>query len=1096
MKGRKNIGSLKQALSLLFAVVMVLGLFNGLSTRAEAPESKFVYETVGLEVAKKDPATQEPIYHEVVKNGEAVEGRPDIYVGDTARIIYKFKVTDQISSGDSFSFDLPKNEYLKGLTYTIAILDKGRQIGYFTTNDAGKVTVTFTNDSGGIKDGVLAIQAAFIKEDESFSYSFGNPNKDIIIPIKANSSIPSTSKPAIFDPNKFVASGIPTDNFLKYELGGGTKVGYIVELNNKDRARIYDVNYAKNGSFNKIKNFMFYDELPEGMEYTDLLDIKVRIDYPAYENGKMTDNKISLNNFGPLYDERLGGIRPTYKTGSNNITKYHTTSVKDQVFLTIERSSDGTWEAFQEHVKNQTPPYLGIWKKKKMIGNLGSFPSETVNYEDLFGGVDKFKEYLQVNVDRETVNGHDQVKISKEQKERIEEVYIGQGVISYLLEYQTELTGVLKEKYVNTAKFKADFDDTITKTATHRKTIGYGFGEELEETGNTIIVENKWIGPSDSSRSATVELYDDTDGTNFVKQSHNFGATDENYSFTGLNKIVNGKQANYKVRVEPALSDYRSMISKVKEDKKFIVTHIKQRNIPVKVEWKEHDGSSLTTAIPNDVDVLLYAGASEDDSSPVIEGEKPLKKTITISDFTTAVGTTTFEKLDEYFLNGSEVVYLPKLDNIPKGFTYNGVWDSGTYVITLTRKDTTTLKRDIPVKVVWRDHNNSVISDPSKLSQLPELPIGVYKTDENNESNLVTSHTFNKTEGWEKKIENLPYFDSTKEILEYKLKVKNQPNTPLTEGYDFRVQGNMETGFEVVARLKTVDLKVVKVWKDKEQKEIEATDQLPKVTVKLHKDNDTAPIKTAIIGFFDGWFKVFKKLPLFEGSRKILYSLKEDKVAKVDGYEEFVSDISFDEANHQFTVVNHEPYPSSGGGWIGGGGSDSDLNKDKDKEKEKEKDKEKENDKKDKGEEDKDKTEPIVDIINPSVIPSLPTIQEIKEEDEKKLIIPEIDIEDSETALSATDIPETPSLLAVKEEEIPELLLDGDEVPLGDTELTYDEEGNLVTWKRGDKSRESKGYPILAKTGGLSVSFIPLLLLLSLVGALSFLMFYRRKRES
>lgn len=1043
----------------LFSVILVLTMFvsfandfgfKSLAASGNDLTDKVTLHLTGLQVKKYDDAEGKFVYKDLVKNGERVDSTTEIYKNDDAIIVYSFKVEGPIRSGDYFTFSLPSNNILKGNGLIVPLRDKGKIIGSFSVKNDGSARVDFTVDSqNGLKSGNLGVKGYFGTQGENQSLTFtGTLPKTYVFSVKSLGDV--TTVP--FYPGNFSDNDV-TDVFQKY--GWFQKEGhfiYNITVNDVEISKIYKARIANADSIKRVKNVFIYDELPDGMIYNlnetvagygePLIGVKIILYPPAYKDGKIM--KDGFNNNPDILIARPFEVKKLSEKKVEYYSKTMDSLGNRKLFLTIDWSRGGeSWEDFKSYIDSQTKPTVGIWKDYKMYAKLNTLPYSDLNYEDFFD--EGAKGLLK---DLKTLK--DSGRISLEQAEMMEKAYVGQGLIGFAFDYRTFAKDYHKEKYVNTAARQVNNGDIETRKKVLEVDLGWAWGNLWGDGAtNKIEVEKKWLGTPGAS--VDVELYDENDNNNAVISTINL-IPDSNGifkgEFAGLSKQRNNRDAKYKVRErsvkdssnQEILNKYNTVISVEKNKLKFNILNIEKTDFKVKKKWLTHDNHALTNP-PQDVEVFLF---EKDGNTPLSDKDgKILSHTFRKTDYdTNGEATYSFTGLNGYRLDGSKMEYEAREIVIPEGFTSRGSWvDSDkTFVITNKMLNPANVERTINVEKFWMDENGKLIKDDTELKKLPEIVVGIYKN-ELLEENKVREVKLNHENQWKGTV-SVPLFDGSGKVIDYKVK----EITDLSSGYDVEVDGDMKQGFDIYNRRKTTDISVVKLWKDEKGEELDAS-SFNDVEVRLYKNDVTDPsgkklIDKAKLGPANSWYHEFEKLPILNGLEKIIYSIEEVVVS------DFNSKIHFDNSNNQFEVTNQKKSSLSG---ISIPSFDETFPKTPDKEDENKKDEKNKED----GEK-KEEPKPSPDIKE--ISSSIPSMPEIIPSTESVGLLPNsntiFEVEEIEI-----EIPKTPLSLPILEEEIPDLILEGDDVPLGNTSIETERN------KKGNEKRE------LAKSGGLVVRF-------------------------
>ena len=226
-----------------------------------------------------------------------------------------------------------------------------------------------------------------------------------------------------------------------------------------------------------------------------------------------------------------------------------------------------------------------------------------------------------------------------------------------------------------------------------------------------------------------------------------------------------------------------------------------------------------------------------------------------------------------------EVTFKVKVKDASKSI-FNTVDDSTTELIPFTVK----------VEKHWEDQGDQAGKRPASVKIQLKADGEVIKTVE------VTAQS-----DWKYTFTNLPKKNADGTEIKY-----NVEEVPV-EGYKTSLSGDVQNGFTVTnkflpppptPRIEDVSIPVEKVWEDDSNREnLRPTS----VTVQLYADGkDTG--KSVVLTEANGWKGRFDVLPKYDAGRRIMYTVKEERVAHYD------SSVSGDQTDG-FTVTNRVEEP-------------------------------------------------------------------------------------------------------------------------------------------------------------------------------------------
>lgn len=233
---------------------------------------------------------------------------------------------------------------------------------------------------------------------------------------------------------------------------------------------------------------------------------------------------------------------------------------------------------------------------------------------------------------------------------------------------------------------------------------------------------------------------------------------------------------------------------------------------------------------------------------------------------------------------------LPKDQALEVTFKVKVLKAENTIVNTVDDSTTELIPFTVKVEKLWDDQENQAGKRPASVKVQLKADGEVIKTVE------VTAQSDWKYTFTDLRKKN----DEGKEIV---YTVEELP----VEGYKTSIVGDVQNGFTVTnkflpppptPRIEDVSIPVEKVWEDDGNREnLRPTS----VTVRLYADGkDTG--KSVVLTEANGWKGRFDALPKYDAGRRIMYTVKEERVAHYD------SSVSGDQTDG-FTVTNRVEEP-------------------------------------------------------------------------------------------------------------------------------------------------------------------------------------------
>lgn len=297
--------------------------------------------------------------------------------------------------------------------------------------------------------------------------------------------------------------------------------------------------------------------------------------------------------------------------------------------------------------------------------------------------------------------------------------------------------------------------------------------------------------------------------------------------------------------------------------------------IPFKVKvkvnkiWQDNDDQAGKR--PTSVTIVLKGDGVEKDRHTVTEGDN---------------WEYTFTGLPKKNDAGNDIVYT--VEELPvDGYKTKTTGDATRgFTVTNTLKPTV----EVTAKKVW-------VGDANRTDARPASVEFILKAD----GMEKTRKTVGEGEGWQWTFRNLPKEKEDGNDIVYTIE-----EVPV-EGYKTTIAGDAKNGFTVTNRLipppptthpKEIAIPVEKVWEDDGNREnLRPTS----VTVRLYADGkDTG--KSVVLTETNDWKGQFLHLPEFNAGKKIVYTIKEERVAHYD------SSVSGNQTDG-FTVTNRVEEP-------------------------------------------------------------------------------------------------------------------------------------------------------------------------------------------
>ncbi|MBF0786751.1 Cna B-type domain-containing protein [Streptococcus sp. 19428wC2_LYSM12] len=228
----------------------------------------------------------------------------------------------------------------------------------------------------------------------------------------------------------------------------------------------------------------------------------------------------------------------------------------------------------------------------------------------------------------------------------------------------------------------------------------------------------------------------------------------------------------------------------------------------------------------------------------------------------------TFENLNKYTDQGTEIMYSLKELEVPEGYQSKVTGDMASgFIITNTYPPATT---EVSGKKTWDDADNQDGKRPEKLNVKLLKTVGGQTTE-------VTTKEISSKDDWNYSFSNLPQFENGQAII-YTV------DEELPEGYTKTVDGyNLINTYSP----EVTEVSGTKTWDDADNQDGKRPEKL---NVKLLKtvEGQTTEVTTKEISSKDDWNYSFSNLPQFENGQAITYTVDEELpegyTKTVDGY--------------------------------------------------------------------------------------------------------------------------------------------------------------------------------------------------------------------
>ncbi len=385
--------------------------------------------------------------------------------------------------------------------------------------------------------------------------------------------------------------------------------------------------------------------------------------------------------------------------------------------------------------------------------------------------------------------------------------------------------------------------------------------ENKKKEKTKISVRKEWVGGIGNSITAQVKMV----GSEAVVQEYVLNAANNwQYTFENLEKYAaDGSEIQYRVVEKDVPAGYKVEYEK-DSNGTWVIKNTKEK-ITVKVtkKWENQDGTPLMGDKPTIRLQLLKDGQPEGNPVEFANGKITHEWT-------------NLDKIDEH---GSNHIYTVKeVGENGYNIQLDGNWYKVTYGadpqngLTVTNKKKTPWTpmeppfRDLKVTKVWKDNDNNNLVGP-----VEKIEVELYKDG----APTGTKLDLTKANNWTGEFKKLPVSATLDgPIHKYTVKETGESGNAIQlvgKWYGVTYGGTMKDGLTVTNREKTPwtpmipptrDLKVTKVWKDKDNNDLNAP--VEKIEVELYKDG-VATGKKLDLTKTNNWTGTFEKLDVADG---------------------------------------------------------------------------------------------------------------------------------------------------------------------------------------------------------------------------------------
>ena len=310
-----------------------------------------------------------------------------------------------------------------------------------------------------------------------------------------------------------------------------------------------------------------------------------------------------------------------------------------------------------------------------------------------------------------------------------------------------------------------------------------------------------------------------------------------------------------------------------------------KEDIKVEKNWQDRDGKEITAPVDK-IEVELYRDGQATDKKLTLNVENNW-----IGEFKglDVVEKTDSEKAYEYTVKevGEKDGSITIGDSKYK-VSYNGSMEEGFKVTNkLEEKSSpwtpiTPSKEDIKVEKIWQDKDGKEMAAP-----VDKIEVELYRDGEKTDKKLE----LNKSNNWTGEFKDLDVVEKldSEKAYEYTVKEVGEEKGKVVIGnnkYEVKYSGSMEDGFTITNEEEPTipptpldppkeDIKVEKIWKDKDGKEIAAP--VDKIEVELYRDGKATGKKLELskVNKWSGEFKDLDVVEKLDSKEAYKYSVKE-----------------------------------------------------------------------------------------------------------------------------------------------------------------------------------------------------------------------------